>query len=182
MDQEILQQLKEDDRNALRVLFDKYYEPLVRYAIFHLNDIASSEEVVQDIFIYLWEKRYSLRIETSLEPYLYRSIRNRCLNYLKSKSFRVYKLSETADVLTNNSTYEDSNMETEELEKLLAQAIGKISEKSAMIFNYSRNQGLTHPEIASKLNISVKTVEYHIGSALKSIKKYLEKYGYLLLW
>lgn len=182
MDQEILQQLKEDDRNALKVLFNKYYEPLVRYAIFHLNDIASSEEVVQDIFIYLWEKRDSLRIETSLESYLYRSIRNRCLNYLKSKTFRVYKLSETADVLTNNHAYEGSNIETEELEKLLAQAIGNIPEKSAMIFNYSRNQGLTHPEIASKLNISVKTVEYHIGSALKSIKKHLEKYGYLLLW
>jgi RNA polymerase sigma-70 factor, ECF subfamily len=183
MDQNILIQLKTNDKKALRVLFDKYYEPLVRFAIFHLNEIEPSEEIVQDLFIYLWEKRDVLEIEISLESYLYKSVRNKCLNHLKSKTYRLFKVTENESSLLNSPSASYDSLETAELEELLSQAIAEIPEKTAVIFNYSRNVGLKHAEIAEKMNISIKTVEYHIGSAMKSIKSYLEKYGYLIvLW
>ena len=138
-----------------------------------------SEEIVQDAFIYLWKKRYSLIIETSLEAYLYKSVTNKCINHIKSKVHRVNKLSYGQD--EGNSVFVGMlELETKELYQLIELALKALPEQTAMIYSLSRNTGLTYAEIAEKLEVSQKTIEYHIGSSLRLMKKILPRYCYVI--
>ena len=176
----MLERLRNDDKTALEELFGMYYTDLTRFALRHVVDSMVAEEIVQDIFIYLWEKRSSLNIETSIEAYLYRSVKNKCINYLKSKVHQLNKMTVDEEAMKNLGVSAD-DLESKELAKLIEKILAYLPPQTAMIFTFSRNAGLTYPEIAEKLNISKKVVEYHVSSALRIIRKILEKHGYIFL-
>lgn len=180
MSQEILQGLKNDDKSALEGLFNTYYTDLVRFALRHIADPMAAEEIVQDIFIYLWEKRTSLTINVSIEAYLYKAVKNKCLNYIKSKVHQVNKMTGSEEGMKNLPETSHS-LESAELAELIEKALRTLPPQTSMIFTSSRNAGLSYSEIAGKLNVSQKTVEYHVSSALRLIRKFLEKHGYILL-
>ena len=179
LEEDLVTGLKNDNRKALDELLTLYYVRLTRYALRQINDPMVAEEIVQDAFIYLWKKRYSLIIETSLEAYLYKSVTNKCINHIKSKVHRVNKLSYGQD--EGNSVFVGMlELETKELYQLIELALKALPEQTAMIYSLSRNTGLTYAEIAEKLEVSQKTIEYHIGSALRLMKKILPRYGYVI--
>ncbi len=181
MTQEILKRLKNEDKTALEQLFGAYYTDLTRFALRHVADSMVAEEIVQDIFIYLWEKRSSLNIKTSIEAYLYRSVKNKCINYLKSKLYQLNKMTVDEEAMINLGVTAD-DLESKELAVLIEKILAYLPPQTAMIFTFSRNGGFTYPEIAEKLNISQKVVEYHVSSALRIIRKILEKHGYIFLF
>jgi RNA polymerase sigma-70 factor, ECF subfamily len=179
LEQDILTGLKNGNEKVLDELFTRYYARLTRYALSQVNDPMVAEETVQDVYIYLWTKRNSIQIETSLEAYLFKSVGNKCINHIKSKIHKINRLTVDADE-GNNIQVGMVDLETKDLEQLIELTLKSLPEQTALIYSFSRNAGLTHAEIAGKLDISRKAIEYHIGSALRQIKKILKKSGYVL--
>ena len=160
--------LQQSNEEGLRALFDKYYIVLCRYAYTLLEDETISEDIVQELFIYLWEKRHEISVTTSVKYYLFGSVRNKTLNYLRDNRKFTQLLQET-----DSSVYEDMSVETEELYRLIEEAVESLPQKCKDIFRLSRNEELSYKEIAAQREISVKTVEAQIHLAIKKVKKYL---------
>lgn len=172
----ILRQIREGNEDAFKSLFETYFTPLCRFIYLHLDDKNVAEELAMDIFIYLWENRETFQIQLSLKAYLFQAAKNKCLNELRKKKETVGL--DGVEVSTINTSV--SALETEELYRLIQEAVFSLPDKCRNIFLLSRRENLTNQEIARKLNISVKTVEGQITKALKKIKKFLgDQYSYL---
>lgn len=166
--------LKAGDRNIFRSIFDKYYEPLSRFCMRFTNDQADAEEIVQDVFVTLWEKRNQININTSLNAYLYQSVRNKALNFKSHMDVR-QAYSDHILATSLNSKVNDEFAE-QELSTMYETALANMPEKRRLVFEMSRNQGLKYAEIADKLNISIKTVEAHLSKALEDLREKLQEY------
>lgn len=172
--------IRQDDRQAFGALFHEMYKPLVSHAFRFTREVATSENIVQDVFLKLWNQRHELVITTSMEHYLFRSVRNHCLNHLDKIKVR----SEYLKMMTERSSEDDYSAfypEPDLLAKIEA-AISNLPEKRQEIFRLAREEGLKYREIADKLDISVKTVEAQITQALKQLREALKKYNTPLLF
>lgn len=161
-------------------LFKEQYEKLCSIANQYLKDLEAAEEVVQSTFVRFWETREKLNIEKSHASYLSVAVRNSCLNQLKHLKIKeAYKADNKREMEYEELRTEESN--TDELVDKIKSAIEKLPEGRRKIFVLSRYEGLKYREIAERLNISVKTVENQMGSALKFLKSNLAEYIVSLL-
>ena len=165
----IFRRIREDDREAFKSLFDTYYASLCHYASHYLNDDSLSEEVVQELFVKIWEKRKSLDIDTSVKSYLFRAVRNGCLNQIQHDKVVKLHANKLKEALTTDDPADDYLI-TPEMILRLEEGINSLPEKRREIFRLSREEGLKYREIAEKLNISVKTVEAQMGLALQTLR------------
>jgi RNA polymerase sigma-19 factor, ECF subfamily len=170
------------DEKAFEKLYNEYYESLCHFAQRFVCDLDTSREIVQDVFVRIWEKRSTLLGEDSLKSYLYKSVRNKCLDYLKHSKveyeFEKMRIREDQDSGSGSFSTEDhplSGLITEELRNAIRCAIGNLPEKCKEIFELSRFEGLKYREIAEELKISVKTVETQMYRAIKSLKEQLSE-------
>jgi RNA polymerase sigma-70 factor (ECF subfamily) len=176
----LFEKIKNNDEKAFEKLFHMYYGQLCLFASRILQDDIAAEEIVQDFFVKLWEKRKEFSIETSVKSYLYRSVRNLCLNLIEHNNI---KLRHAQSVLaTHEQHISDGDGFTEiDLAKKIEESIQALPEKRREIFRLSREQGLKYREIAEKLNISVKTVEAQMGLAIKTLREKLKYFRANLL-
>lgn len=172
-DLDLFNRVKQEDLQAYEVLFRRYYQELYRFAYNYLRDQAPSEEMAQEVFLYLWEKRGNIEIKTTLKTYLYSAIKNKCLNYIKYEIPRKHELEEShlALMVTKQPEKEE---DTELLKKHINAAIDQLPKKCRQIFILSRNAGLTYEEIAEEMEISIKTVENQMSIALKKLRESLK--------
>jgi len=180
-EQQHLGKLRSGDIQAYEMIFRTHYEPLCNYAFTFVADRDMAEEIVQGTFLYLWEKREAMEIHSSLKSYLYTAVRNRCLNEIKHRKVRQQHINRellTADTGTETVSEE---LAAAELEERIQVAIEKLPEQCRMVFKLSRFEELKYAEIADQLSISVKTVENHMGKALKIMREQLKEYLPLLL-
>ncbi|MBN2347332.1 MAG: RNA polymerase sigma-70 factor [Bacteroidales bacterium] len=173
-EKKIISQLKKDHVGALKYLFDTYYEKLYFFAITFINQKEIAEEIVQDVFISIWDKRKELIITSSLKSYLFASVKYKSFSCLRQRLESVTMESEQVLYAVHSHHMPDQLFETFELEYYIQKAISLLPDKCKIIFNLSRNSGLTYKEIAYELNISVETVKTQISIALKKIKIFLE--------
>ncbi len=168
--------LKEGDETAFGMIFKSHYNGLCNYAFSFLLDRDEAEEIVQAAFINIWEKKENINIESSLKSYLYRAVRNSCLNALKHARIKKKHADETA--FTADRTHESVSQAviSEELDQKIGDAMMALPEQCRLIFKMSRFEELKYAEIADQLNISVKTVENQIGKALKIMREHLKEY------
>jgi RNA polymerase sigma-70 factor (family 1) len=160
-------------------VFHKYYDSLVQYANTIIRDTAESEDIVQQVFITLWEKKETINVHTSLRAMLYKSVYNASLNKIKQQKVR-YKYAN--EYQTENSTEDSSNMiQEKELQQRIDEAIETLPTQCAKIFKMSRYEELKYKEIAESLNLSIKTIENQMGKALKLMRDNLKDYLPLLL-
>lgn len=169
----IIEGIRAGQENAFKELFEKYYRPLSVFALKYLGDLETSKEIVQDLFVQLYQSRSTLIISTSLKSYLYQAIRNRCLNQIKQdrtrqKHLDLYQLEQESTV-----DMEARIMETE-LEHQIFKIVEDLPPQCRNIFTLSRVQGLSNGEIAEKLKLSKRTVETQISSALKTLRTRLK--------
>lgn len=162
------------DRKSLKYFFDKYYKELCNYANLYLHDEMLSEEVVQDIFVYFWEKRSQIEIHSSVKAYLFGASKYKTLNTLRSQK----KWETLADYgMTKDYSSEENAAEQclrdDEFRQLLADALCKLPEKCRQVFLLSKQRGLTNKQVADELGISVKTVEGQMTIALKKLRQSL---------
>ena len=169
--------ISDDNREAFKSLFDTYYASLCHYASHYLNDDSLSEEVVQELFVKIWEKRKSLTIDTSVKNYLFRAVRNGCLNQIQHDKVIQLHGRKLKEALMSEDPAADYLI-TPEMILQLEEGIESLPEKRREIFRLSREEGLKYREIAEKLQISVKTVEAQMGLALKTLR---QKIGSVLL-
>ena len=174
----LLSGLKRGDERFYRLLFDKYYQPLVVFANRMLLDIDLSRSTVQDVFVMLFDKREEIVIHTSLNAHLYQTVRNRCLNYLKRDKM---KSEHHQIILDKGDSFEQpsTSLEFNELEALIQSTIEVLPEQCRRIFKMSRQEGLSNQEIADSLTISKRTVETQISKALKRLREQLNKHNML---
>jgi RNA polymerase sigma-70 factor (family 1) len=175
-EKEIIERIRLGDKDAFEKLFLLYYSAFCRYAYRFLHDKEESEELVQNFFFNLWEKRNTLVNITSLKAYLFRAIHNSCLNYIKHEkiveNFRDYAVLQSQE----QEDYTNEAVNGKELEIIVEKAIQSLPEKVRNVFNLKKQDGLKYQEIAEMLNISVKTVEAYMSTALKILRENLKDY------
>lgn len=160
-------------------LFRTYYPQLCRYSFSIIGDLNASEDIIQDVFVKYWSKKDQLTINFSLKSYLYRSVHNASLNFLRNQKS---KAKHEENFKQWNTKFELENTVVEkELEEKIKMEISKLPERTKAIFVLSRDEHLKYKEIADTLNISIKTVEAHISKALKVLTLELQEYLPLLL-
>lgn len=166
---------------AFEMLFRTYYQPLCNYAYTFLQDREDAEEIVQSTFLMVWEKRDTLAIRTSVKPYLYAMVRNACLNVIKHEKIKQRYAGEEIALADRSHDAVNHTIATNELEHRIKEALEELPEQCRLVFKLSRFEELKYAEIAEQLNISIKTVENHMGKALKIMREQLKDYLPLIL-
>jgi RNA polymerase sigma-70 factor (ECF subfamily) len=172
-DTDIIGRIRQGDVQQFESLFRSSYVSLVRYAKTLLKDQDTAEEIVQDLFFRIWKDREKIRIESSLNGYLFRSVHNRCLHFIEHSRI-VEKHAEEMSFRQPESPESPSDiLNYKELQAKIATILEKLPERCGQIFCMNRFEGLKYNEIAEKLSVSVKTVEANMGRALKEFRKEL---------
>lgn len=168
----LIANLKLGEEAAYKELFFTYFEPLTFYAKKYLGDLDSAQDVVQEVFSYLFENRESLAINESLKSFLYKSVGNRSLNVLKHEGVK----DKNHNLIKYNTSeaFEEDFMELSELEARINKLIDTLPPECGRIFRMSRMGQKSNQEIADMLNISKRTVETQISKALKVLRTALK--------
>ena len=173
--------LQQNRKDVFEELFRVYFPALFAFCLKYVRQKQAAEEIVQDVFLYIWQKRHQIDIDKSLQAYLYTATKNRSLNYLKLKYNQYQYDDEPLGQIESTHSAASDNLEQEELQSLIEKGISSLPERCRMVFNLSRKTGLTYNEIAKEMNISAKTVEIQMGIALKKLKEFLQGYGFFIL-
>jgi RNA polymerase sigma-70 factor (ECF subfamily) len=167
-DVQLIDRLKSGDESALTAIYKKYWQQLFLSAYNVLKDRQACEDVIQELFIKLWNSRNNIEIAVSLKAYLHASIRYEVYRQIRAGVITTDVFESLADRLPNPSNYE--NLEYKELVSQVNSVVETLPEKCREVYKLSREEYLTHKQIASRLNISTKTVENHLTKALKQLR------------
>jgi RNA polymerase sigma-70 factor (ECF subfamily) len=172
-DSRLLDRLGSHDTTAFEEIYRRYWKQLYDFAWSKTRDNDVAEEIVQDLFVTVWEKRDSLHVK-NLQSYLFTAVRNRVIDHFKTKVF--------AELDTVDSpTAPDYPLFLDELENAMQSAVGRLPEKTRKIFVLNRFEGNTVRQISNELNLPERTVEYHITQALRTLKMLLKDFIVLFL-
>lgn len=175
----IWKKIREKDQGIFERYYKEHFKSFFIMAYKYVKDQSQAEEIVNDVFLKLWEDGNSINIESSLKSYIYRAIINRSINALQKNK---REMSHQADIsVFPDEGYELRLIEENELKIRLYAAIDQLPEQCRKVFEMSRFDELKQQEIADKLGISIKTVKNHITIALKQLSKSLENYWILLV-
>ncbi|MBN2485075.1 MAG: RNA polymerase sigma-70 factor [Bacteroidales bacterium] len=159
-------------------LFREHFTALCYFAQKYLGDIDSSKEIVHSVFIKIWENRAEFDWDKPAKPYLFTSVYNRSLNYIRDN--KKFVPAGTEGTSGDIGEFRD-NLEIAELESRIKRALKKLPEKCREVFELNRFEGKKYSEIAEHLNISVKTVETQMSKALGILKNELKDYLYIFM-
>lgn len=158
------------DDLSFETLFKTHYKALYAYAQVILRDEEDAEEIVQQMFLKLWEKRDLLQVQTSIKAYLYKCVYHDSLNYLKHQKTKAKYQEFTIHSMDRQQEPASHKVELTELEQNINLALNELPEQCRTIFQMSRFEELKYKEIAAALNLSIKTVENQMGKALKIMR------------
>ena len=174
-DEILLQLLKADNDKAFKEIYSRYWKPIFEAAYYRLANKETAKELVQAIFLRIWEKRHSIQIN-HLAAYLQTAIKNSIINYLESTLVHKKYLQHMIDSSAAFCNGTESAINFHELSQAIEKAINLLPEKTKHVFRLSRFDQLSTREIAASMNISEKAVEYHITQSLKTLRFYLKDY------
>ncbi len=174
-----IKNINEGNKEAFRILFTLYYTKLLYVAQSYISSKEDAEEIVQDVFVKVWKKRKN--INSNINGYLFKITKNSCLDYLRSKKYKLSKVTNTTqlEAFINHSALADKDtisIVEKELEEKIQFGIELLPEKCKKVFIKSRIEGLKNKEISDELNISIKTVENHMSKALKHMRLHLREF------
>lgn len=175
-----LVKLRDGDEQAFIQIYNQYRSKIYAYALSLVKSADTAEEIVQQVFIKIWQKKEQINPDLSFNAYLKKITLNHVLNYLK-KASREKTLQEQIFNYTEAGTAgADDYLLEKELRKIYIAAIEQLPAQKKLIYHMSRTQELSHEEIALKLNISKNTVKNHMVEATKGIRAYVSKNGGLV--
>lgn len=170
----LVTKIQNNDKEAFKLLYNRYNKKIYYFSLKHLGNNVEAEELVQSVFINVWENRESLDANGSVKNYIYKSAVNYIYNYLKKKAIRARFIESeiSKGEIHSNLTYEQVFFH--DLERSLSEVVENLPSQQQKIFQLSRYEGLTTKEIAEKLNLSERTVENQIYRSLKVIRNALK--------
>jgi RNA polymerase sigma-70 factor (family 1) len=168
VDLQLLDKLKSGDEDALTLIYKKYWQPLFTSGYNILKDRQACEDIIQELFIRLWNNRHAIEITVSLKAYLYASMRYEVYRQIRAGAVRADIFDDLHERLPATATY--GNIEYKELIAQVNMVVDTLPEKCREVYKLSREEYLTHKEIAGRLNISTKTVENHLTKALRQLR------------
>lgn len=174
-DNELLVLLQNDDKSAIKILFEKYHAALCLLAYRFTKDKDTSKDVVQDVFIRIWNNRQSIEITSSLSAYLKRSVVNACLNHIE-KEKRHSILGVEVLVREPSAATSDRDYSEHELTMQLEKSIERLPVRTRAVFLLIRKEEMTYKEVAETLNISLKAVEKEMMKALRLLREMLKNF------
>lgn len=163
-----MDRLKLDDEMALSAIYKRYWQLLYTSAYHVLKDKQACEDIIQELFIKLWNNRYNIHITTSLKAYLYASIRYEVYRQIRTGTAREDIYDDALQLIHTPADYD--NIEYKELTARVSSVVETLPEKCREVYKLSREECLSHKQIASQLNISTKTVENHLTKALRQLR------------
>lgn len=184
MEQDLIDKINDGDERAFVTLYYRFYAPLCAFSMLIVGDKRLAEEIVDDVFFSLWERRGQLTIET-IEPYLSRSVKYKSLTVISSAQYRHTALMETiskreiVDFIDNMLCSDDhplSRLLEIEMSSKMNEIISRLPDECRRVYRMSREEGKSYQEIAKEIGISVNTVKYHIKKALRVISSQLFAY------
>lgn len=180
-DKELVLLLTRSDEGAFRELYLRYKDKLWYYCFGFLKSKEETDDIIQEVFIRLWELHSFMNPDLSFSSYLYTMTRNRVLNYFRDMDVEIQVKRALAVKTPIEEETTESTLIFAEYQQILTEAIEKLSPQRKKIFNMSRIENLSHKEIAQQLGISVYTVQEHISESLRFIKAYFAQHGDLML-
>lgn len=180
-DIQLLRRLNESDTEAFAAIYQKYWKKLFDSCYKRIYFREESEEIVQELFVNLWEKRESLTITVSLEAYFFGALRYAVFNWIRSQKVR----DSYFDALLNHSEISLNDIEDglyyEELSGAWERSIEELPDKLRLVYQLSRKENLTYKEISIQLNTPLDTVEKRLGRAMKIIRDNLKHFAWILV-
>lgn len=175
-DEDLLEQIAAGDKHAFSTLYNRYWNELFTTAAKVLRGTEEAEDVLQDVFLSLWKRRNDLTINGSVAAYLHTSVRYKAIHYIEKNITRRDYLSLLTNVAVETLPPDSElQLQFKEVQKLISDAVAEMPPKMQEVYKLSRQQYLSHQEIADKLGISAETVKKHIQHALAVIKTALSK-------
>ncbi|WP_436833968.1 RNA polymerase sigma factor [Parapedobacter sp. DT-150] len=179
-DAELLDRIRQDDQAAFKELYKRYWKRCYAQVLQRSGDTTLAEDLTQNVFASLWENRKSAVIK-NLGPYLFAAVRFRFITYLKSQlqesTYRFHFLADHPDA--QNPV--DAAMRIKELNEAIDRGVGMMPSKTRTVYTLSRTEHYSVKEIANKLNLSEKAVEYHITQSLKTMRLVLKDFLSVML-
>ncbi|MEL7588140.1 MAG: RNA polymerase sigma-70 factor [Prolixibacteraceae bacterium] len=175
-DKAIFERVSLGEMEAFQILFNRYFSDTCNFLLLYLHSRELCEEVALDVFTYVWEKRESVRIHTSVRNFLLGIARNKAISEYRKEQHQIFfELSPKEFGLAEANSAEDF-LESRELQDIIRRAIDDLPEKSKLVYKMAWEEDLSYREIADRLNIKAKTVENHIGIALRKLREALSPY------
>ncbi|THU39567.1 RNA polymerase sigma-70 factor [Niastella caeni] len=175
----VWQQIRERNMPAFESYYKEHFKTYFLVAYKFVKSVPVAQEIVNDVFLKIWEDAGKIMIESSLKAYIYKAVVNRSINVLNKQQKELQN--QRALALLPPEFYEETQLETNELKAQLYKAIENLPEQCKKVFQLSRFEGLKQQEIADKLGLSIKTVKNHITQALKTLARYSGKSMVLFL-
>ena len=177
-DETLISLVANDDELAFREVYDRYWKRLFALAAFKANSKEIAEEIVQELFVRLWERRRTVEI-THVESYLFTALKYQLISHLRqviSQRNAVKITGMEASIITEDL------LTVETIQNAIETGIYQLPDKTQAVFRLSRFEEKSHKEIALALDLSEKSVEYHITQALKFLRVYLKDYLLIILF
>ncbi len=175
-DKIILEKISKGDMQAFHVLFSRYFSDMCNFLLLYLHSKELCEEVALDIFTYVWERRDSIQIRTSVRNFLFSAARNKAVSQYRKEQQKIFSDLSAGELLLTETDHSEFLLENKELHEIIRKAIDNLPEKSRLIYQMAWEEDLSYKEIAAQLNLSVKTVENHVGIALRKLRESLKPY------
>lgn len=184
-DRELFIQIAAGDEKSFRILYDKYWHNIYGMSLTYTKSVAEAQDMVQEVFLKVWEKRANLAEAETPAGFLFTLARNLIISALRKKAVRVLAqnagLQEEAPLLPDNFLLSDARIILKQSETAINKAIASLTPQQQQIFILSRKEGLSHEEISQRLGINRYTVKNHIVAALHTLRQQLSKEQILVL-
>jgi RNA polymerase sigma-70 factor (ECF subfamily) len=172
IDSQLIEKIVRGDSASFQRLFSLYCQPLINFARRYVKDIHIAENIVQDVFVQIWQNRIQLDPSLNIKIYLYTAVKNRAYKHFRRLDVQ-RRASESLNFVWPAVKTPEDEMYQKEIITAINIAIEKLPKKTRIVFSMNRFDDLTYKEIARILNISIKTVETHMGRALKYLRDHL---------
>lgn len=174
-DLELVESIKNANERAFEEVYNRFWYKLFSVAYHQIGSREEAEQLVQDVFEKLWKRREELQI-SNLSVYLVVSVKNLCINHIKSQlTFRKYQEYLIFQEISHHDPH-DSIKNIDNLIDAIENALKTLPEKTVEVFKLSRFENQSHKEIAAKLNLTEKAIEYHITKSMKHLRENLKSY------
>jgi RNA polymerase sigma-70 factor (ECF subfamily) len=180
LDQRLCALLKEGDEKAFASIFNRYQAPLFDFAYKRIRDKDEAKDIVQEIFVRLWNNREELQIKNSLRAYLYRCALNGVLNKVSRQVVREEYVSSLQQMIEGHTREADYHIREADMERLINAEIAALPPKMREVFEMRKTEYLSNKEIAGRMGISEQTVETHMKRALRALRMRLSAIVFLI--